>query len=151
MKMSILCPKKMKHCRKVAEALADAFNIECFDMEEISNIPTTDLLIIVCGGVSSGEDKSGIEGYIKKVSKDRVKSVGLVILDSNWNNISRIDGWKIGGGADILKKILDEKDIPVIDQHMCESQFNIFCIGHPNKRDIQKSVDWLQKLQKQIS
>lgn len=146
MDIKIVCCKKMKHSTYVAQGVAEALQIECIDMEKLVNITETDLLIIVGGGVSSDENKSGIEGFVKKIGNNKVKNAAIITLDSNWNNTSLSSLCNISGSQVLLKKILEEKEIPILGEHMCESQFKIFAFGHPKKKDIRKSVEWAQDI-----
>ena len=148
MEMKIVCPSNMKRCSRVANALAEEFQVDCIDIQELPNLLETDLLIIVGGGPSSGEDKSGMEGYIKKLDGRKVKYVGLVTLDSNWRNTSVAEVQNIKAGQGLIKRILKEKDVQILAEHMCETQFYFFCIGHPNRKDINKTIEWLNGLMK---
>lgn len=146
MNIKVVCSKKMKRSTIVAQGVADALKVDCLDMEELVNITDTDLLFIVGGGESSSENKSGIEGFVKKIGHNKVKNAAIITLDSNWDNTSVASVNNIGGGQVLLKKILAEKEIPVLGEHMCECQFKIFLIGHPNKKDVTKSVEWAQNI-----
>ena len=146
MNIKIACFKKMKRTTKVAQGVADALQIDLLDIEELENISETDVLILVGGGESSGENKSGIEGCVKKIGYNKVKYAAIITLDSNWDNTSVASVYNISGSQVLLKKILEEKEIHILGEHMCESQFKIFAFGHPNKKDITKSVEWVEEI-----
>lgn len=146
MNIKVAGSKEMKKTWYVAENLANALEAPCLDLEELAGMDGADLLFLVSGGVSSGENKSGIEGVVKKLDGGKIKNVALVTLDSNWDNTSVAGVYNISGSQALLRKILEEKDVPVLDEHMCETQFKFFAIGHPNKKDVRKTVEWAQKL-----
>lgn len=134
----------MKYSTKVGKNISREIDAKFIDMTELDNISKTDVLIIVGGGPSSGEHNSGIEGYVNRLSGNNVKHVGIITLDSNWRNISVVDLYNISGGQKKLKKILQQKEIDVLGEHMCQCRFHFFCIGHPNKNDINKSIQWVK-------
>lgn len=144
MNIVVVCSKKMKYSSKVAESISHSINAKFIDMVQLDNISKTDVLIIVGGGPSSGENNSGIEGYVNRLSGDKVKHVGIITLDSNWRNTSVSNLYNIVGGQERLKKILQQKEIDFLGEHMCQCRFFLFCIGHPNKKDINKSIEWVK-------
>jgi len=148
MTVNVVCSKKMKHSTKVAEGIANAMDFKLIDMEEIPNIKDVDLLIIVSGGSASREKNSGIDGYISRLPENRVKHAGIITLDSNFYNRTASRENDISGCQIRLKKILKEKNIEVLGEHMCLSGYYIFCIGHPNRKDINKSIDWVENIVK---
>ena len=86
------------------------------------------------------------EAYVKRQKDNFIKYAGLVTLDSLWKNFSPAAIYNINSRKILLRKILKEKGVEFIDEHKCLTQFSISYIGHPNKRDMEKSNEWVEKM-----
>lgn len=149
MKEKIICNTQCKKIFKVADAVSRELNIPLADIKDAHD-GETDLLILFGGGKLSGEAQSGIEGYVKNLKKNTVKAAAIVTLDSNTQNVSVSDALNVKSNQTVLRKLLQEKDIEVLDEHICLCRYFVFYLLHPNKTDIRKTVDWLQGVRKLV-
>lgn len=148
MNIKIIYPEKAKKCKKVAYAIGEKFGISVVAVDESPVIADCDLLIIVGGGPYSGENNVGMEPFVKQLQENAVKMAAIITLDAIWRNVSVADIHNVKANQMLVRKILQEKNIDVVDEHMCETRFYFFCIGHPNNDDIYRTNKWLENVLK---
>lgn len=146
MKAMIIYSSPKGRCRKVAESIAKHCRLDVYDVKEAPDCNDIELLVMVSGAGNSGEDDEMIEAYVKRQKDNFIKYAGLVTLDSLWKNFSPAAIYNINSRKILLRKILKEKGVEFIDEHKCLTQFSISYIGHPNKRDMEKSNEWVEKM-----
>jgi flavodoxin len=135
MKISVIYFSMTGHSKKIAEKIANEFEIKALNIKENPEFQETDLLFIV-GGAYGGQSLPEMIEYVKKISSDKVKNVALVTSCASMK--SNQQG---------LKNILNENGINVIEnEFVCQGSFMLFFgFGHPNKDDINNAIDYAKK------
>lgn len=151
MKTMIIYSSPKGRCRWVAERLGETLKLPAADVAAKPDCSGVDFLVLVGGGPYSGEDDGQLEGFVKRQKKQFVKSSVLISLDSSWTN-SLMDQRNAVASAfqprsvqKRLRRIIEEKQVEVIDEHFCLSRFRLLCLRHPNKSDVIKAAEWLEK------
>jgi flavodoxin len=133
-RLRIMYATKTKHSQKIAQAMGNALNIQA---ENVSDNPVpgeVDLLFLV-GGIYGGESLPELLTFVNNLDREKIKSVVLIT-----SGVSKKQG------QDSVRKILQDKDIPVADEFICQGSFFLFKIGHPNTNDIQEVVDFAVRI-----
>lgn len=53
-------------------------------------------------------------------------------------------------GPETVRKILQDKAIPVTDEFICQGGFLLYKVGHPNKNGIQEAVAFAVRMSEGI-
>lgn len=139
----ILCDEACKKTYKVAKAVSESLNITMCGLNETENIKDCNTLIIFGGGPQSGEISRTLDGCVKKLKTGTSKNALLVTLDSSTQHVSVADIFNVNSGQARVRKILEEKNIQILGEHICLCRFRFFYLLHPNKRDITKTIEWI--------
>ncbi len=129
-RLRIIYATKTRHSQKLAQAMGNALNIQA---ENVSDNPVqgeTELLFLV-GGIYGGESLPELLEFVKNLDREKIKSVVLVTSCASKKQ-----------GQDTVRKILEDKSIPVTDELICQGSFLLYKIGCPNKNDIQEAVNF---------
>ena len=133
-KLRIVYATKTKHSKKLAQAIGNALNIRAENVSDNLLPLEADLLFLV-GGIYGGESLPDLLAFVKSLDREKIKSVALIT-----SCVSKKQG------QDTVRKILQDKEIPVVDEFICQGSFLFFKIGHPNKDDIQEVVDFTVRI-----
>lgn len=150
MKEIIVCDTTCKKIMKVAKEVGKAFHIQVVDRKKEPVKEKFDLMIVFGGGEQSGIRYSGAEGYVKKIKEGTVKYALVVTLDSCMQNVSMAEGLNVKVTQSALKKIMEEKKMLILGEHICCSSYGLFYLTHPDKRDITKTIKWIDGVRKVI-
>lgn len=130
---SIVYATKTRHSKKIAEAVGKALNVQA---QNVSDNPAqeADLLFIV-GGIYGGESLPELLAFVKNLEKEKIKRAALITSCASKKQ-----------GQDSVRKILQDKGIPVVDEFICYGSFLFLKMSRPNKDDIQEAVDFAVKI-----
>ncbi len=128
-KIKIVYATKTKHSKKIALAIAGALNVEAENIADNPILGSVDLLFIA-GGIYGGTSLPSLLEFAKTLEKENIQRVIFVT-----SSVKKIQG------QDAVRKILEEKGIPVIDEIHCQGSFLFMKFGHPNKIDIKEAVE----------
>lgn len=129
---------KTKHSKKIAEAIGKSLNIQAINIADKPVIVEADAIFIV-GGIYGGQSLPELMEFTKNLDGEKIKNVALVTSCAS----------KKQGQASI-RALLEEKNINVVDELICQGSFFIIKFGHPNKDDIQEAVDFAKKISEKI-
>ncbi|MCQ1530494.1 flavodoxin domain-containing protein [Lutispora saccharofermentans] len=138
-KFRIVYATKTRHSKKLAEAIGKALNIKADNVSDNPALEDVDLLFIV-GGIYGGGSLPELLDFVKNLDGGKIKSAALVT-----SCVSKKQG------QDSIRKLLDEKNIKVMDEILCQGSFLFIKFGHPNSADIQEAVDSAIRLSKKVS
>jgi flavodoxin len=133
-KVKIVYATKTRHSKKIALALAKALNVQAEDVASKPNLGTADLLFIV-GGIYGGTSLPSLIEFAENLDKENIQRVVFVT-----SSVQKTQGQ----GA--VRKILEEKEIPVVDEIHCQGSFLFIKFGHPNNSDIKETIESSMKL-----
>lgn len=129
MNMQLIYATKTGHSKKIAQAIGAELGIEATDVKDHPKLDDVDLLFIV-GGIYGGKSLPEMIDFINTLDGKQVKKAVLITSCVS----------KKMGQTDI-RKTLSEKNIPVmIEEFICQGNFLVFGMGHPNKSDIDDAV-----------
>lgn len=134
MKLQIIYETKSKHNQKIAEAAAEALNIPAADVDDKPDIGGTDLLFIV--GVGDWfDDYSNPQmlSYIKNQKTGFVKRAALITTCHTYD-----------ASQNFVRKLLTEKNVEIIGERVCLCSHFMSQLGHPNKKDIERVLDFMK-------
>lgn len=137
-RLRIVYATKTRHSEKLAKAIGNAFNIQVDNVSDNPVLGEADLLFIV-GGIYGGESLPELLAFVKNLDREIIKNVTMVT-----SCVSKKQG------QDTVRKLLEDKHIPVVDELICQGSFLFFKIGHPNKNDIQEVVDFAVRVAERI-
>lgn len=136
--IKIIYATKTKHSKKIAEAIGKALSIEAFNIKDNPVIEEADAIFIV-GGIYGGQSLPELIEFVKNLDGEKIKNAVLMTSSAS----------KKQGQADI-RSILEEKNINVLDELICQGSFLIMKFGHPNKDDIQEAVNFAKQILEKI-
>lgn len=151
MKAMIIYADKRGKCKKMALALEQHFQIPAVSVKEIAAVEPLDLLLVVGGGDLSGEDQAGIEPLLKNMHTGSVKYAILISLQAFSVRSSLVKGH--GNFQPHVKRILEEKNVQLLEECACCSQYGVLGIGHPSRGDIEhltKRIDAVIRSEKSL-
>lgn len=134
MNIKVVYATKTKHSKKLAEAIAKAMQVQAQNIKEIPAIKDIGLLFIV-GGIYGGESLPEMISFIKILDNSKVKKVVLVTSCTSKTT-----------GQVTVRKLLNETNIEIIDEFICQGSFLFFGFGHPNQSDINEAVEFSKKI-----
>lgn len=133
-KIALVYATKTKHSKKLADAIGAALKIKAENVKSSPKLGEIDQLFIV-GGLYGGESLPELLEFVR--SLDSVKTKSAVLISSSASD-------KTGQAS--VRKLLEEKGISITDEFRCFGSFLVMKLGHPNKTDIQKAVDFAVQL-----
>jgi flavodoxin len=133
-KVRIVYATKTKHSKKIAMAMGKALNVPAQNIADHPSIDETDLLFVV-GGIYGGKSLPELLDFVGKLDGGKIKKTALVTSCTTKKK-----------GQDEVRKLLEEKEIPVLDEFICYGSFLLLKAGHPNKTEIQEAVDFSVRL-----
>ncbi len=138
-KSRIVYATKTRHSKKLAQAIGNALNVPAENVSENLLSGEADLLFLV-GGIYGGESLPELLAFVKSLDREKIK--GVVLITSC---VSKRQG------QDTVRKILQDNDIYLADEFICQGSFLLFKIGHPNKADIQEVVAYAVRMSERVS
>jgi len=135
--ISIVYATKTKHSRKLAEAVGHALNVKTENIADQPEMQNIDLLFIA-GGIYGGESLPELVSFVKALDSQKVKTAALIT--------SCASGTQKQG---TIRRILEEKNIPVVGEVVVPGAILVVKLGHPNQTDIEKAVTFAKEMIKQ--
>ena len=136
--IKIVYATKTKHSKKIAEAIGESFDIQASNILDNSTLGEVDLLFIV-GGIYGGQSLPELIEFVKSLDGEKIKNVALITSSASKKQ-----------GQAAIRSILEEKNINVLDELICQGSFLIMKFGHPNKDDIQEAVNFAKQILEKI-
>lgn len=134
MDSKILYMTKTGHSRKIAQAIADALELEAFDAKINPDLHNTDLLIVV-GGIYGGRSNPDLVEYMKKIDSTLVKHAVLITSCASKKFFQKE-----------VRAVLFENGIEVFPKEfVCRGNFILVGLGHPNKQDFADAIDFAKQ------
>ncbi|MFB0919809.1 MAG: flavodoxin domain-containing protein [Oscillospiraceae bacterium] len=137
--ISIVYATMTKHSKKIAEAVGAALQVKAQNIKESPVLGETGLLFIVTG-IYGGENMPELLEFVKKLDGTKVNNVALIT-----SSVS-IKGKQQGS----IRKLLEEKEIKLLGNYHCFGNFTVVKLGHPNKTEISRAVDFAKALAKGV-
>ena len=137
-KLSVVYATKTNHSKKLGTAIAKALNIKAYNLKENPILEEVDLLFIV-GGIYGGAALPELLKFAQDLDEERIKKVALITSSASQKH-----------GQKEIRKILEEKNIQVVDELLSQGSFLIMKIGHPNSQDVKEAVDFAIRLSKEV-
>ncbi len=125
---------RTKHSKKLAEAVAHALNTKAENIVDQPKIKDTGLLFIV-GGIYGGESLPELVSFVKDLDGHKVKAAALITSCASGKQKQKS-----------IRSILAEKDIPVLGEVIVPGAILIARMGHPNRNDLEKAVEFAKGL-----
>ena len=134
MEIAILYYTKLGHSKKIAQAIAQEFQVKAYDIRANPELNHVDMLYIV-SGIYGGRSAPELIEYLRTLDHQQIKQAWLITSS----------GGKITPAADV-RLVLRERGIPVADEEFtCQGAILFFGIGHPNKVDIQNAIKFVKR------
>lgn len=133
-KSRIVYATKTRHSKKLALEMGKALNIQSDNIADKPDMEEVGMLFIV-GGIYGGESLPELLEFVKKLDKEKVKNAALVTTSASKKQ-----------GQDMVRKILQEKGIPVAEELLSQGSFLFMKMGHPNKSDLKEAAEFAVKL-----
>jgi flavodoxin len=133
-KVRIVYATKTKHSRKLAQAVGKALGTTPENVADNLTNVEADLLFIV-GGIYGSQSLPELLSFVEDLDKEKIGQVALVTSCASGKQ-----------GQDSVRKILEEKGIPIVDEYICLGSFLIMKMGHPNQEETQKAVDFALRI-----
>ncbi len=133
-KLSVVYATKTGHSKKLAESIGKALNLKAENISDHPVLEEADILFIT-GGIYGGQSLPELLEFVKKIEAEEIKKVALITSCASKKQ-----------GQDGVRELLQEKNIKVVDEILCQGSFLLMKMGHPNKEDIQEAVDFAVRL-----
>jgi len=133
-KVRIVYATKTKHSRKLAQAVGKALGTTPENVADNLTNVEADLLFIV-GGLYGGQSLPELLAFTEGLDKEMIRQVALVTSCASGNQ-----------GQSSVRKILEDKGIPIIDEFICLGSFLVVKMGHPNQEEIRKAADFALRI-----
>lgn len=140
MKTALIYSTMTGHSKKIANAIANQLQIQAENIKTNPQLQGVDLLFIV-GGIYGGKSQPKLLDYVNKLDSSQVKKVALIT--SCASNETR---------QEKVRECLIGKNIEVVgEEYICKGSFLFFGLGHPNKTEIENSVEFAKTVFKKQS
>lgn len=133
-KVHIVYATKTKHSKKLAQAIGKSLGATPENVADNLNKVEADLLFIV-GGLYGGQSLPELLAFTEGLDKEMIRQVALVTSCASGNQ-----------GQSSVRKILEDKGIPIIDEFICLGSFLVVKMGHPNQEETQNAVDFALRI-----
>jgi flavodoxin len=133
-KTAVIYATKTKHSQKLAEAIGSSLNVKAKNITENPDLHDIDLLFIV-GGIYGGNSMPELMVYIKGMDIPSLKHAALVTSCASGKQRQTV-----------VRSILEEKGIKVIDEFVCKGAILFVSINHPNSKDLKEATDFALKI-----
>jgi len=132
-RIRIVFATRTGHSKKLAEAIGRALNIRAESVASKPDIKDVDLLFIV-GGIYGGNSMLELLSLVDRLGGG-VGSVALVTSCASKKQ-----------RQEAVRKRLEQKGIPVVDEMVCRGSFLFLGIGHPNDADLAEAERFAVRL-----
>ncbi|NLD60027.1 MAG: hypothetical protein GX647_10275 [Clostridiales bacterium] len=132
-RIRIVFATRTGHSKKLAEAIGRALNIRAESVASKPDIKDVDLLFIV-GGIYGGNSMPELLSLVDRLGGG-VGSVALVTSCASKKQ-----------RQEAVRKRLEQKGIPVVDEMVCRGSFLFLGIGHPNDADLAEAERFAVRL-----
>ena len=129
-KTAVIYATKTKHSKKLAEAIGSALKVKAENITENPTLHDIDLLFIV-GGIYGGASMPELLAYIKEMEAPALKHAVLVTSCASGKQ-----------RQDAVRRILEEKEIKVMDEFVCKGAILFVSLTHPNAKDIKEATNF---------
>ena len=133
-KVRIVYATKTKHSKKLAQAIGKVLGATPENVADNLNKVEADLLFIV-GGIYGSQSLPELLSFVEDLDNEKIGKVALVTSCASGKQ-----------GQDSVRKILEEKGIPVVDEYICLGGFLIMKMGHPNQEETQQAINFALKI-----
>ena len=134
MKTAVIYATRTKHSARLAEAIGTALHTKAENIATHPDLGDVDLLFIV-GGIYGGVSMPELLAYAEELDPQKVRSAALVT--------SCASGRQQQTG---LRKILEKKGIPVVDEFICRGAILFVSAGHPNALDLKNTAEFAVRI-----
>jgi flavodoxin len=139
MKIAIIYYSKLGHSKKIAQAIAQEFQVKAHDIRANPELNHVDMLYIV-SGIYGGRTAPELIAYLRTLERQQINRAWLITSS----------GGKTTPAEDV-RVILAERGIPVADEEFtCQGAIVFVGIGHPNRLDIQNSIKFVKQTMQQV-
>jgi len=133
-KIKVVYATRTGHSKKIALAIAKKLETEAYNISENPSLKDIDTLFIVAG-IYGGKNLIKLANFLEKnLESGYVKDAALITSCA-----SKIHRQKE------VRKILESKGINILDEFICQGNFLLLGLGHPNKTDIDSATDFALK------
>ncbi len=130
MKTTIIYATKTNHSKKIATAVASAFQVEAKNITSNPEFLDEELLFIV-SGIYGGVSMPELIEYVKKLEEPFPKKAAIITSCTSGKQ-----------KQELLRSALEEKGMKVIDEFVCKGSFLFFSMKHPNDKDLQDAIEF---------
>jgi flavodoxin len=139
MKIAIIYYSKLGHSKKIAQAIAQEFQVKAHDIRANPPLNHVDMLYIV-SGIYGGRSAPELIEYLRTLDHQQINQAWLITSS----------GGKTTPAADV-RAVLMERGIPVADKEFtCQGAILFVGIGHPNRLDIQNTIKFVKRTMQQV-
>jgi flavodoxin len=139
MKIAILYYTKLGHSKKIAQAIAQEFQVNAHDIRTNPALNHVDTLYIV-SGIYGGRSAPELLEYLRSLDHQEINQAFLITSS----------GGKITPAADV-RHVFREQGIPVADEEFtCQGAILFVGMGHPNQVDIQNAIKFVRRTMQQV-
>ena len=129
-KVAVLYATKTQHSKKLAEAVGSALGVKAQNITENPNLTDIELLFIV-GGIYGGVSLPELLTFVSEMEAPALKRAALVTSCASGKQRQAA-----------LRKILEDKGVPVVDEFVCKGAILFVSLPHPNAKDLKNAVDF---------
>lgn len=134
MKHIVIYATMTGHSKKIANAIASDLGCKAVNIKENPVLEPVDVLYVV-GGVYGGQSLPDLIKYLENMDGSIAKKA--VIITSSASVVAK---------QEQARSILEQKGIEVLEEeYTCKGAFLIMGLGHPNKEEIKKAVEFAKK------
>jgi flavodoxin len=139
MKIAIIYYTKLGHSKKIAQAIAQEFQVKAHDIRANPELNHVDMLYIV-SGIYGGRSAPEMLGYLKSIDRQQVKQALLITSSAG----------KTTTAADV-RAVLADLGVSVADEEFtCQGAILFVGIGHPNRLDIQNTIKFVKRTMQHV-
>lgn len=128
MEIGLAYATKTNHSKKIADEIAGELHIEAKNVAHNPSYENVDLLFLI-GGIYGGESLPEMIEYVKTLDSGKVKKVALITSCVSKKMYQ-----------ETVRRHLTENGIKIVDEFVCQGNFLVVGLGHPNKTDIAAAV-----------
>lgn len=133
-RIKVIYATKTGHSKKIALSIAKKLDVEAFNINENPSLKEIDTLFIVAG-IYGGRNLINLSRFLEKsIEHGSIKEAALITSCA-----SKMHRQKE------VRKILEGKGIDILDEFICQGNFLLFGLGHPNKTDIDNANNFVLK------
>jgi hypothetical protein len=135
MKIAVIYYTILGHSKKIAQAVAQEFQVKAQDIRAKPELNDVDLLYIV-SGIYGGRSAPELLAYLRTLNRQQINQAWLITSS----------GGKTTPAADV-RLVLTERGIPVADgEFTCQGAILFVGMGHPNQADIHNAIAFARRM-----